>query len=96
MVDAKCFLLINISQAQMKEKQQYEILKSDRIIVTSGRSSSLGKGLIWFYVDLSSIVKADLSCGIVFFSPYFTEKAQNGDCYNFLHHRALSVFEKSI
>ena len=68
LVDAKCFLLINISQAQMKEKHQYEILKFGRIIVKSEGSSSLGKGFIWFYIDFSSIIKADLFCGIAFFS----------------------------
>lgn len=58
----------------MKEKYQYEILKFDRIIVKSERSSSLGKEFIWFYIDFSSNMKADLFCGIAFFSPKFTEK----------------------
>lgn len=96
LVDAKCFLLINISQAQMKEKHQYEILTFDWIIVKSERSSSLGKGFIWFYIDFSSIMKADLFCGIAFFfQSVIYRKAQNGEYYNSLQRELLSVSERA-
>lgn len=80
----------------MKEKHQYEILTFDWIIVKSERSSSLGKGFIWFYIDFSSIMKADLFCGIsFFFQSVIYRKAQNGEYYNSLQRELLSVSERA-
>lgn len=79
----------------MKEKHQYEILKFDRIIVKSERSNSPGKGFIWFYIDFSSIIKADLFSGIAFFQSVIYRKAQNGEYYNSWQRELLCVFERA-
>jgi hypothetical protein len=42
LVNEKRFLIINISHGQMKEKNQYDVLNFDKIIVKSERSGFLG------------------------------------------------------